>query len=124
MSNVIEVDAGSWEQEVLKNNTLVVVDFWHEKCTWCKLLEPIYDEIAAEHQEKAKFAKLNVMASQDNRRIAGKYGVMGTPTLVLFCNGRPVSSMSGFRPKEGLERLLDDALLRYRECGEKCTELI
>lgn len=123
MSNVLDVNAGNWEKEILQHNALVVVDFWHNQCSWCKMLEPVFAEVAAEYKGKVKFAKLNVSESSENRRIAAKYGVWGTPTLAFFCAGKPVGSLAGFRPKEGLKKLVDDALQQHRECAEKSTEL-
>ena len=123
MSEVLDVSAGDWEKEILKSDTLVLVDFWHERCPWCKRLEPIYKEVAKEYEDKVKFAKLNVLESQENRDIAVKYGIMGTPTLVFFCEGRPIEVVAGFQPKERLKQLVDDMIDKHRECIEKSTEL-
>ena len=122
MSEVLDVSAGDWEKEILKSNTLVLVDFWHERCPWCKRLAPIYSEVAKEYEGKVKFAKLDVLESQDNREIAVKYGIMGTPTLVFFCEGRPIETIAGFQPKERLKQLVDDMVDKHRECIEKSTE--
>jgi len=122
MSSVSEVNSSNWENEILHQNALVVVDFWHTQCSWCKLLEPIFTEVAEEYKGKVKFAKLNVSESKDNRNIAVKYGVWGTPTLAFFCAGKLVGSLAGFRPKEGLKKLVDDNLQQH-QCTEKCTEL-
>ena len=122
MSEVLDVSAGDWEKEILKSNTLVLVDFWHERCPWCKRLAPIYSEVAKEYEGKVKFAKLNVLESQDNREIAVKYGIMGTPTLVFFCEGRPIETIAGFQPKERLKQLVDDMVDKHRECIKKSTE--
>lgn len=123
MSSVLDVNAGNWEKEILQNDTLVIIDFWHNKCFWCKMLEPVFIEVAEEYKDKVKFAKLDVSESPENRGIATKYGVWGTPTIAFFCAGKLVGSMTGFRPKEGLKRLVDDALQRHQQCAEKCTEL-
>ena len=122
MSEVLDVSAGDWEKEILKSNTLVLVDFWHERCPWCKKLAPIYSEVAKEYEGKVKFAKLDVLESQDNREIAVKYGIMGTPTLVFFCEGRPIETIAGFQPKERLKQLVDDMVDKHRECVKKSTE--
>ena len=122
MSEVLDVSAGDWEKEILKSNTLVLVDFWHERCPWCKRLAPIYSEVAKEYEGKVKFAKLDVLESQDNREIAVKYGIMGTPTLVFFCEGRPIETIAGFQPKERLKQLVDDMVDKHRECIKKSTE--
>jgi len=123
MKSVLEVNADNWEREVLQSSILVVVDFWHHRCPWCKMLDPIYDEVSEEYEGKIKFAKLNVLESHENQHIAIKYGVMGTPTLVFFCEGRPIQGMVGFIPKERLKKMLDDLVDKYRECAEKSTRL-
>jgi len=123
MSEVLDVSAGDWERETLKSDTLVLVDFWHEQCPWCKRLEPIYKEVAREYEGKVKFAKLNALESKENRDIAVKYGIMGTPTLVFFCEGRPIEMVAGFQPKERLKQLVDDVIDKHRECIKKSTEL-
>ncbi len=122
MSEVLDVSAGDWEKEILQSDTLVLVDFWHERCPWCKRLAPIYSEVAKEYEGKVKFAKLNVLESQDNQEIAVKYGIMGTPTLVFFCEGRPIETIAGFQLKERLKQLVDDMVDKHRECIEKSTE--
>jgi thioredoxin 1 len=122
MSEVLDVSAGDWEKEILKSNTLVLVDFWHERCPWCKRLAPIYSEVAKEYEGKVKFAKLDVLESQDNRELAVKYAIMGTPTLVFFCEGRPIETIAGFQLKERLKQLVDDMVDKHRECIEKSTE--
>ena len=99
MKNVLELNADNWETEILQHNALVVVDFWHERCLWCLQLNSIFDNVS-EKYNKVKFAKLNILASSDNRQIAVKYGIMGTPTLVFFCKGRPVEVTTSFKPKE------------------------
>jgi len=123
MHTVLDVNAAHWEREILRPQGLVVVDFWHEHCPWCKILDPIYSEVSEEYENKLKFAKLNVLQSMENRAIAITYGVMGTPTLVFFCSGKIVQAVAGLQPKERLRRLLDDVIGKYRECVEKSTEL-
>ena len=90
MQSVLDVDGESWEQEVLKHDTLVVVDFWHAQCVWCVRLAPVFAEVASEYQNRVKFAKLNVFEKEANKEIAVKYGVMSTPTMIFFCEGRTV----------------------------------
>ncbi len=123
MSEVLDVSAGDWEREILKSDTLVLVDFWHEQCPWCKRLKPIYNGVAREYEGKVKFAKLNALESKENREIAVKYGIMGTPTLVFFCEGRPIETVAGFQPKESLKQLVDDVIDKHQECIKKSTEL-
>ncbi len=121
MSSVLEVNSDTWEREVLRSKTLVSVDFWHEKCFWCKKLDPIYNEVSEEYKGKVKFTKFNVLKSDKNKQIAYKYGVMGTPTLIFFCDGRIIEAILGFQPKDQLKKILDDVISMYRDCLEKST---
>jgi thioredoxin 1 len=120
---VIEVNAGDWEKNVLKSTTLVLVDFWHERCPWCKRLELIYDEVAEEYGDKVKFAKINVLSSHENQHLASENGGMGTPTLIFYCEGRSVGTTVGFQPKERLKQLVDDMLDKYKKCLDQSTKM-
>jgi thioredoxin 1 len=119
MHSVLEVNADNWEKEILQSNTLVVVDFWHERCPWCVRLDPIFSKVSEEYGNMVKFAKINVLANGENQNIAAKYGIMGTPTLVFFCFGRPVKTVTGFQPIERLKQLINDVISRHQECIEQ-----
>jgi len=123
MHSVLKVNAEDWEQEVLRSDKLTVVDFWHERCPWCIRLNPIFEEVAGEYEGKIKFAKLNVLEDPRTREIAIRYGVMGTPTLIFFCAGRPVEEVVGFMPKERLKKILDEMLKIHKECIKQSTQL-
>jgi len=123
MGSVLEVKASSWEKEVLKSDVLTVVDFWHDRCPWCIRLNPIFDEVAEEYKGRVRFAKLNILESPDNQKIAIDYGVMSTPTLLFFCEGRPVEGAVGFMPKENLKKIMEDVIKRHRECIKQSTEI-
>lgn len=121
MSYVLEVDAENWEKEVLRSDILTVVDFWHERCPWCIMLNPVFEEIAREYKGKVKFVRFNVLKSPKNRDIAIRNGVMGTPTIVFYCNGRYLGSLVGFVPKDHLKHIIEDFMLRYKECVKQST---
>lgn len=123
MSGVLEVNANDWEEEILKPDTLVLLDFWHKNCLWCLRLDPIYSEVSEEYKERVKFAKLNVLESHENQLIALKYGIMSTPTLIFFCKGIPVEVVVGFQPKERLKQLVDEMIEKHQECIRKSTVL-
>lgn len=72
---------------------------------------------------KVKFAKLNVLESEGNRELAEDLGVMGTPTLIFFCEGRPLIHLVGFMSEEELRRAIDDMLSRYSSCLRQSTAL-
>jgi len=122
-TSVIDVNAKNWEKEVLKSNVPVVVEFWHQRCIWCLRLTPIYNELSKEYEGKLKFAKVNIFESHENQHLAIHYGVMGTPTLIFFCQGRPVDAIVGFRPKDHLKTEIDHVLSHSKECIEKSTSL-
>jgi thioredoxin 1 len=107
MSRVVELNPKNWKKEVLQSSKLVLVDFWHEKCQWCKRLNPIINE-ASEHHKNVKFTKLNVLVANENRKLAIKNGVMGTPTLMFFCKGRVIETTVGFQPKNKFNQLIKD----------------
>jgi len=117
------VDARDWQAEVLDSKEPVVVDFWHEQCGWCRRLEPELSEVAKEFSGKAKFVRLNILSGPRNTLLAHKYGVMSTPTLVMFCRGRIIETLVGYRPKDTLKIKLQDMLDRFDECLNKSTPL-
>jgi thioredoxin len=123
MGTVLDANGGDWRQEVLNSNILTVVDFWHDRCPWCLRLNPIFNEVSEEYKSRIKFVKLNVLETQTNREIAIRHGIMSTPTLMFFCEGRPVGQALGFMPKEQLKKLIDDMLQKHRECIDQSTEL-
>jgi thioredoxin 1 len=123
LSNITDVNANNWDIEVLQHKTLVIVDFWHPRCLWCLQLNTIYEAVSKKYEGSAKFAKLDVLASPENREIAIKYGIMGTPSLVFFCTGRPIETVTGLQTEEGLKQLVEDMLSKYPECIEKSTVL-
>lgn len=89
----------NFEQEVLKSNELVVVDFYADWCGPCKMVGPIIEQLAAE-QTGVKIGKLNVDNAQE---IAAKYKVMSIPTILYFKNGEVVHKIIGLEKKEVFE---------------------
>ena len=86
----------NFEENVLKSETPVVVDFWAPWCGPCRMLSPVVDQVA-EEVEGVSFGKVNV---DEEKELASRYGIMSIPALVLFRDGKAVDSMVGFRPKE------------------------
>ncbi|MEM2119101.1 MAG: thioredoxin domain-containing protein [Candidatus Bathyarchaeia archaeon] len=123
MANFVEVNANNWADEVLKSNMLTVVYFWHEQCAWCMRLNPVFEEVAGEYSGKAKFVKINVLSSPENRELAANNGVMGTPTLMFFCQGRTIGQAVSYMPKEELRKVLDSMLESYKRCLVQSSDL-
>ena len=97
----------SFEQEVLKSDTPVLVDFWAEWCGPCRMIAPALDEISKELQGKVKIVKLNV---DENPNTAAKYGIMSIPTLMLFKNGEIASRQVGAAPKQKLHQWISGSV--------------
>ena len=101
------VTDATFEIEVLKSDTPVLVDFWAEWCGPCLRVAPVLEEIAGELGDKIKIVKLDIDANPNTAR---DYRVMSVPTLTIFKDGQPVQSVAGARPKGELVRLIESSL--------------
>ncbi len=106
MSEIILTDQ-NFEEEVIKSDQPVLVDFWSPTCPPCLVLGPIIEEIAREFEGKAKVGKLNVF---ENPEIARKYQIVGIPTIIIFKNGEVKERASGLRPKQVIADRLNSLL--------------
>lgn len=122
MTGLTDVDSTNWESQVTGSEDPVLVDFWHDACIWCKRLEPELREVAAGFP-KVRFVRLNILSTDANGGIGEKYGVMGTPTLIFFYNGRVLHELVGYRPKEQLRREVKDMVDNCKKCFEQSTAL-
>lgn len=105
MGNAAKVTSQTWEQEVLTGTAMV--DFWAAWCGPCQMIAPTIDELALEYAGKLKVYKLN---TDENPDIAGKYQIMGIPTLLFFKDGKLVDKIVGAASKKQFKQKIDSIL--------------
>ncbi len=99
---MLNITTENFEEEVLKSKKKVIVDFWATWCGPCKMIAPIFEELAGEHTD-VKFVKVNV---DEQVELCLKYKVASIPTLIIFEDGEAIDKVIGYRTKEELEELL------------------
>ncbi len=93
----VKVTSENFEEEVLKSDKTVLVDFWAEWCGPCRMLGPVLKEVADENEGTLKVCKVNV---DEESALAKQFGIMTIPFLILYKNGKAVKSSAGYMPKE------------------------
>ena len=107
MAGTVIVTDDTFEDEVIKADTPVLVDFWADWCAPCKMIAPIVEQLADEYDGSVRFAKLDVDA---NPKTPMTYGIRGIPTLLIFDDGKPVDQIVGALPKSVLKKRIDEAI--------------
>lgn len=100
MAEYVELNDTNFEQEVLKSDVPVLVDFWAEWCAPCRIIAPLIDELAEQFSGKIKVAKMDV---DQNPQSSMNYGIRSIPTLLFFKDGKPVDQLLGAVPKKQIE---------------------
>jgi len=107
MTQILDVTDATFEREILKSETPVLIDFWAEWCAPCRAIAPIVKELAASYDGKVKIVKMNI---DENPGTPGRFGVRAIPTVLAFKNGAVVGQLTGARPKSAFEDLVQKLL--------------
>jgi putative thioredoxin len=109
LSLIYDVDEASFDEKVLKASarTPVLVDFWADWCPPCVALTPVLEKVAAEYGGKVRLAKVE---ADENMKLAGRYGLRGFPTVLLFVDGEERDRFSSFRPADFVRDFIDRQL--------------
>lgn len=102
---IVAVTDATFEQEVIKAEGPVLVDYWAEWCGPCKMIAPVLDELAEQYEGKIKIAKLNI---DENPDTAPQYGIRGIPTLMIFKDGEVAGTKVGAASKTDLSQFIDE----------------
>ena len=105
--SILKVEDKNFKEKVLEADKPVLCDFWAEWCGPCKQISPILSELAEDYKEKILIAKVNI---DENPDVPSNYGIMSIPTLILFKDGKSVSSQIGLVEKNSLSKWLDENL--------------
>jgi len=106
-SHIVHTTDATFNQDVLKSDKPVLLDFWAEWCGPCKMIAPILDELAGEYQDRLKIAKIDIDANPQTPRT---FGIRGIPTLILFKNGSVEAQKVGAVSKSQLSAFLESNL--------------
>jgi thioredoxin 1 len=104
---VSEVNDANFEQDVLKSEQPVLVDFWAAWCGPCRALAPVVDEVASQYNGQVKVMKMDV---DKNNVTPSRYGIRGIPALLLFKDGKVADQIVGFVPKDTIDRSISKVL--------------
>ena len=104
-NNILNITDTNFEDEVLKSELPVVLDFWAEWCVPCKAIAPVLDELADQYKDKMTIAKINI---DENQKTPASYGVRGIPTLIMFKDGEVIATNVGSATKSQLETFFDN----------------
>ena len=107
MSKEMEFTDANFEEEVIKSDVPVLVDFWAPWCGPCRMVAPIVEELATDYDGKLKVGKLN---TDDNREVASKFGIMSIPTIMIFKNGEAKQTIIGVQAKQVLAGKIDSVI--------------
>jgi thioredoxin-like negative regulator of GroEL len=119
-SPVLELSDTNWEELVEKSALPVFVMFFSPTCPYCRTMEPYFRGYAQDFEGMVTFGRLNILASP---WIAERYGILSTPTFVIFCTGRPFQQLVGGVYPALLKRMVEESLSKGKECVKSTTAI-
>src|SRR6476620_5199615 len=108
MVHPADTSDSTFESDVIKNDTPVLVDFWAPWCGPCRMVAPIVQELSEEYSGKVSLFKMN---TDENPTVPSKFGIRSIPSLLIFKGGELKGTVVGFRPKSDLKKRIDEALV-------------
>ena len=110
--SVVSLNEKNFEEEVLKSEKTVLIDFWASWCGPCRMMSPVVDQIAEEMQDTVKVCKINI---DEEQNLAVRYNVMSIPTFVILKNGKEVGRTIGVQDKEEIKKLLKQTKMYVKQ---------
>lgn len=107
MALITTKDRKEFEEKVLNNDKLVLVDFWAQWCPPCRMMAPILEKVASDKDAKLDVVKIDIEESPDNQSLAVEYGVQGIPNMQVFRGGKVIKELVGARPAHTLTSELE-----------------
>jgi thioredoxin 1 len=107
MAELVDVSDQNFEEEILKSDKPVIVDFWAEWCAPCRQIAPILEDLANEYGDRVKVVRMDIDA---NPKTPGEYGIRAIPTILSFKDGQVVEQLQGARPKADFEAAIKKVL--------------
>ena len=106
-NKMLELNKENFENEVLKSNSPVIIDFWAEWCMPCKMMGPVFEELSKFYGERLKFGKVNTETAPE---LSSQFGISGIPSLLVINKGEVIDRIVGFNPKDALKQKIDSIL--------------
>jgi thioredoxin-like negative regulator of GroEL len=116
LTNVIDIQHEDWEKVIVNSKKPVIIEFWHQKCSLCQEMKPIFKKLPEVMGDSISFTRMNVLDSRENRLFAIKQGVRGTPTFKIYCEGRGIGEIVGVRTETEMVKEISSLLDKKDSC--------
>jgi thioredoxin-like negative regulator of GroEL len=116
MNQVAEIPADSFERAIEQSDKPVIIEFWIKSCEKCQKFRPVYEKLPEVFGGKVEFLKMNMFLSLENLKLAEDLGVEETPTLKLFCKGREIGQIIGYKPLDEVAKEIEEILEPEEHC--------